>query len=202
MFTGIIENMGKVISCHSEGENKVFWIESSLTSALKVDQSVAHNGVCLTVEEINLSLQRFRVTAIDQTLRLTTAKEWFVGMSLNIERAVTMAHRLDGHMVQGHVDHTLTIIHKEDHDGSIHFQFEIPEDRRMLVVPQGSITLDGISLTVAELHDRVFTVSIIPYTLTHTNIQTWQIGTEVNVEYDLFGKYFMRYMQLYQGKEN
>lgn len=198
MFTGIVENLGEVVSAEQQQNNIIFWIQSSLTPELKIDQSVSHDGVCLTVEAIDLEKNQYRVTAIDQTLNKTNLGNWMIGKKVNLERSVTLEHRLDGHMVQGHVDGTLSCVSIEERAGSRLYEFVIPQHERPLVVPQGSITLEGISLTIASLEDDRLKVAIIPYTYQHTTVQFWKIGQLINVEYDLFGKYFMRYMKLYQ----
>lgn len=200
MFTGIIETIGKIVHIESKGRNKVFTIESELVPELKVDQSVSHNGVCLTVELLDVNRNRYQITAIDETLSKTTIGEWNIGQEINLERSVTLDQRLDGHLVQGHVDGLVVCINKEDKDGSISYTFELPEDALHLVIPHGSVTLDGISLTIASLLESHFSVAIIPYTLEHTTASFWQIGSKVNVEYDVFGKYLERYRQLYEGQ--
>ncbi|GAA5220320.1 riboflavin synthase [Membranihabitans marinus] len=198
MFTGIVENLGEVVSAEQEQNNIVYWIQSTLTPEFKIDQSVSHDGVCLTVEAIDLQKNQYRVTAIDQTLNKTNLLEWKVGKKVNLERSVTLEHRLDGHMVQGHVDGTLRCVSIEEKEGSRLYGFTIPQKDLPLVVAQGSITLEGISLTIASLEEDRLKVAIIPYTYQHTTVQFWKVGQLINVEYDLFGKYFMRYMKLYQ----
>lgn len=198
MFTGIVESIGKIVHIESKGENKVFTIESKLTPELKIDQSISHNGVCLTVEMLDLNSNQYQITAIHETLSKTTLGEWNVGEEVNLERSVTLNQRLDGHLVQGHVDGLVVCVGKEDKEGSIVYTFELPKEARHLVILQGSVTLDGISLTISSLTKSEFSVAIIPYTLEHTIAKQWNKGSKVNVEYDVFGKYLDRYRQLYE----
>lgn len=200
MFTGIVESMGQITDLKYEGRNKIITISSQLTPELKVDQSISHNGVCLTVERINLQNNQYQITAIEETLKKTTLDDWVVGDHVNLERSVTLEQRLDGHLVQGHVDGTTVCTDIKDRDGSMFFTFRLSEEHQHLVIPQGSVTLDGISLTIAELSLVEFSVAIIPYTFEHTNAQTWQTGKAVNVEFDVFGKYLERYRELYKSK--
>lgn len=202
MFTGIIEAMGELVSIEQKGENRMFTVHSDMTPELKVDQSLSHNGVCLTVEKVNKENNRYQVTAIQETLNKTTLGGWMPGDKVNLERSVTLQQRLDGHLVQGHIDGVVKCISKEDLEGSVKYTFELPEDSRHLLIPQGSVTLDGISLTVASLSDTEFSVAIIPYTLNHTTAMFWGPNMLVNVEYDVFGKYFERYRQLYSEMKN
>lgn len=196
MFTGIVEKIGKVVSVTAEGGNKKFIVHSDLTSELKVDQSVNHNGVCLTVERIFYAEEQYQVSAIDETLRKTNLGGLKEGDEVNLERSVTLNQRLDGHIVQGHIDGTVMCRSAEDKDGSHVFIFDLPEERRHLMIPQGSVALDGISLTVSHLGSDSFSVAIIPYTFTHTIAKYWKPGKRVNIEFDVFGKYFERYMNL------
>lgn len=197
MFTGIVESIGKIVHIESKGKNKTFTLESELVPELKVDQSVSHNGVCLTVEALDPSHNRYQVTAIHETLSKTTLGEWNIGQEVNLERSVTMDQRLDGHLVQGHVDGLVVCVNTEDKDGSMVYTFQLPEDALHLVIPHGSVTLDGISLTIASISGSQFSVAIIPYTLENTTASQWKKGSKVNVEYDVFGKYLDRYRQLY-----
>ncbi|MEO8772235.1 MAG: riboflavin synthase [Ferruginibacter sp.] len=194
MFTGIIEQTGKVEKITAEGSNRTFWIESTLASSLKIDQSVSHNGVCLTVEEINEN--RYRVTAIDETLQKTNLGKWQTGFSINLERCMQINGRLDGHIVQGHVDSVAlctSVILKE---GSWEFSFKIDQKFAGLIIEKGSITLNGISLTIFNVTADSFTVAIIPYTFEHTNMKFLKEGDPVNIEFDMIGKYVNRIMQL------
>lgn len=198
MFTGIVESLGQIVDIQSNGSNKTFVIHSALVPELKVDQSVSHNGVCLTVEKLDPDMNHYHTTAIHETLSKTTLDQWKTGDRVNLERAVTMEQRLDGHFVQGHVDGIVLCVKNEDLNGSMVYTFDLPENSRHLLIPQGSVTLDGISLTVAYLSHTKFSVAIIPYTLEHTTAQLWAPGKTVNVEYDVFGKYLDRYRELYQ----
>lgn len=193
MFTGIIESLGKIRTVGSNGTNKVFWIESPISGELKVDQSVSHNGVCLTVEEI--ADNAHRVTAIRETLDKTNLASWKAGDLVNLERCLAMNGRLDGHIVQGHVDTTAICLEKKDLDGSWQYKFEFPKGFSHLVIEKGSISINGASLTIFNVKKRKFDVAIIPYTYEHTNIQSVVPGTQVNIEFDLIGKYVSRLLQ-------
>lgn len=194
MFTGIIESMGNVVALTSNGTNKTFWIRSDISRDLKVDQSVSHNGVCLTVEE--LKGDQHRVTAIEETLRKTDLGDWTVGQPINLERSMLMNGRLDGHIVQGHADCTAICIGKHPLEGSWEFRFRFPGSYAPLVIEKGSISVNGISLTVFNVTDTEFTVAIIPYTITHTNLGSLEPGSQVNIEFDIVGKYINRKIQL------
>jgi riboflavin synthase len=194
MFTGIIETMGKVKEIISNGTNKSFWIESPLFSDLKVDQSISHNGVCLTVEDLSNGLHK--VTAVKETLDKTNLSQWSVGSNLNLERSLQLSSRLDGHFVQGHVD-CIGICKKiKDTDGSWHFGFEFPNKFASLIIEKGSICLDGISLTAFDVKKNSFKVAVIPYTWQHTNLQFLKAKGLVNLEFDLMGKYITRRLTL------
>lgn len=190
MFTGIIENKGIIKKIVTNGTNKSFIIESNLTKELKIDQSVAHNGVCLTVESINDST--YQVTAIDETLKITTLKNWEINSEINLERSVLANSRMDGHFVQGHVDTTAKCIEKIDKNESWEFCFEIGTQYANLIIEKGSIAINGISLTIYNVTENSFTVAIIPYTYHHTNIHKINLNDEVNIEFDLLGKYINR----------
>ena len=194
MFTGIIESLGKIRSIDTNGTNKTFWVESSLTAELKVDQSLSHNGVCLTVEEVKDNLHR--VTAIQETLEKTNLGTWLPGDLVNLERCMVMNGRLDGHIVQGHVDATATCLTRTDKDGSWEYRFEFPKKFGHLVIEKGSISLNGISLTIFNVKKSKFDIAIIPYTFEHTNIQSVAPGSLVNLEFDLIGKYVHRMAEL------
>ena len=190
MFTGIIENTGTVKEIVETGSNKSFWVLSPLWNELKVDQSLSHNGVCLTVEEIKENMHR--VTAIDETLLKTNLGDWKIGDLINLERCLQMNGRLDGHIVQGHVDCTAvcsTIVEKE---GSWEFSFNFHEAFAGNIIEKGSVTVNGISLTCFNICNTSFTVAIIPYTFEHTNMQQLEVGNKVNVEWDVIGKYVNR----------
>lgn len=193
MFTGIIESPGTVTYIQSSGTNKTFTISSPISAELKVDQSVSHNGVCLTVESVTGNTHT--VTAIAETLSKSNLGRWEVGNLVNLERCMQMNGRLDGHIVQGHVDATATCINREDKNGSWEYRFSFPAAFAALVIEKGSISLNGISLTVFDVSDTAFSVAIIPYTYEHTNMQQVFPGHTVNIEFDIVGKYIQRMLQ-------
>lgn len=195
MFTGIIEATGNITAIETYGTNKTFWISSPVSKDLKVDQSVAHNGVCLTVEEVKDGAHR--VTAIAETLEKTNLSKWQQGDVTNIERCLVMNARLDGHMVQGHVDTTGTCIKLRALDGSWEYTFQFPTQYAALLVEKGSVAVNGISLTVFNVDSDRFSVAIIPYTYEHTNMQAVTEGSTVNLEFDIIGKYVLRNAQLH-----
>lgn len=190
MFTGIIENTGVVKEVISTGSNRTFWINSPLWNELKVDQSLSHNGVCLTIEEIKEGCHR--VTAIDETLKKTNLGYWQAGTPVNLERCMQMNGRLDGHIVQGHVDTVAQCQSVTEKDGSWEFSFSFEEAFAALVIEKGSITLNGISLTLFNVTQTSFSVGIIPYTYHHTNLNAVKNGDWVNIEFDIIGKYIQR----------
>jgi riboflavin synthase len=192
MFTGIIEATGVVTDIITNGNNKSFWIESSVSSELQIDQSVAHNGVCLTVEEIKNNSHR--ITAIEETLAKTSLAKWAKHSVINIERCLTLSSRLDGHIVQGHVDTVATCTTIIEKNGSKEFTFQFDKRFASLIIEKGSIAINGISLTIFNVKDNMFTVAIIPYTFEHTNINQLQIGVDANIEFDMIGKYINRIM--------
>jgi len=190
MFTGIIENTGIVKEVIPNGTNKTFWINSPLRNELKVDQSLSHNGVCLTIEAIEEGCHR--VTAIEETLKKTNLGYWQPGTPVNLERCMQMNGRLDGHIVQGHVDaiaQCKAVIEKE---GSWEFVFSFDASFAALVIEKGSVTLNGISLTLFNVTNNSFSVGIIPYTYQHTNLNVLKNGDWVNIEFDIIGKYVQR----------
>jgi len=189
MFTGIIEQLGIIKKVVSNQTNKTFTIEAPFSNELKVDQSVAHNGVCLTVEQINGV--DYEVTAIDETLKKTALNEWKVGMEVNLERCMQMNARLDGHIVQGHVDGLAKCINLVTKAGSWEFTFQTPS-RLNLIVEKGSICINGVSLTAFNVSDNQFTVAIIPFTFEHTTFKHLSVGDHVNLEFDIIGKYVQR----------
>ncbi len=195
MFTGIIEATGTITGIETKGSNKTFWISSPVSKELKIDQSVAHNGVCLTVEEVKDGAHR--VTAIAETLEKTNLGSWHEGNLINIERCLLMNARLDGHMVQGHVDTTGTCIQLTELEGSWEYTFQFPPQFAALLVEKGSVAVNGISLTVFNVGSDHFSVAIIPYTYEHTNMQHVKEGTTVNLEFDIIGKYVLRNAQLH-----
>ena len=194
MFTGIIEKIGIVTDIISSENNISFWIKSPISDELSIDQSVAHNGVCLTVEEIIEG--KHRVTAIQETLNKTNLKQWKKNSFINLERCLAMNGRLDGHLVQGHVDSVATCLEIVEKQGSWEYTFEFDPQFASLIIEKGSITVNGISLTLFDVTNQSFRVAIIPYTYEHTNMQHLTIGDEVNVEFDLIGKYINRMMEL------
>ncbi|MDO6516071.1 riboflavin synthase [Zobellia uliginosa] len=192
MFTGIIETLGEIQQLQHEGGNLHITVKSSLAPELKIDQSVAHNGVCLTV--VSLDENTYTVTAIDETLQKTNLGELKVGEKVNLERAMILGSRLDGHIVQGHVDQTGTCTAVEEKDGSWFFTFEYDAATGNPTIEKGSITIDGTSLTVVNSGKNSFSVAIIPYTYEHTRFKSYQIGTVVNLEFDVIGKYVAKLM--------
>jgi len=196
MFTGIIETTGTLITAERQGTNAVFWIQSDISGDLKIDQSVSHNGICLTVDQLQPGAHR--VTAIAETLSKTNAGKWKTGDLLNIERCMPMNGRLDGHIVQGHVDATATCTEVKTLAGSWEYRFQFNEQFAALMIEKGSVCLNGISLTAFNVTNDQFTVAIIPYTFSHTNIQQVQQGSIVNIEFDIIGKYIQRMASLSQ----
>lgn len=196
MFTGIIESVGTVTAVETVGSNQIFWIESSISNNLKIDQSVSHSGVCLTVDALQPG--QHRVTAIAETLSKTNLGTWQPGTNVNLERCLQMNGRLDGHVVQGHVDTTATCINRSNKNGSWEYRFEIPIQFASLIIEKGSICLNGISLTIFDLTETQFSVAIIPYTFENTNIKEIAADAHVNIEFDIFGKYLNRLKSLNQ----
>jgi len=194
MFTGIIERTGVIASILPQGTNLDFWIASDLTPELKIDQSVAHNGVCLTVVEIQNN--QYRVTAVAETLSKTNLSFWQKGQLVNLERSLKVGDRLDGHFVQGHVDATGNCIAKETLEGSWLFRFRFPEQFASLMIEKGSICINGVSLTAFNVGKNEFKVTIIPYTYEHTNFQALRENDVVNLEFDVLGKYLLRHKEL------
>ena len=194
MFTGIIESLGIVKAIEKEGENIHLTITSSISKELKIDQSVAHNGVCLTV--VACDEYSHVVTAIQETLDKTNLSSWKVGEAINLERAMKLGDRLDGHIVQGHVDQIATCIDKVDHDGSWLFTFEYDKKMNNITIEKGSITVNGTSLTVVNSGINTFSVAIIPYTYEHTVFKNIIIGSIVNLEFDVIGKYVTKLASL------
>lgn len=193
MFTGIIEEIGKIVRIEREQANLHLYVKSSFTNELKIDQSVAHNGVCLTVVAINGDV--YQVTAIAETLAKTYLGNLQVGDAVNLERGMLLNTRLDGHIVQGHIDQIGTCSAIQEEAGSTRFTFEYDPSTGNVVIEKGSITVNGVSLTVVDATRDSFSVAVIPYTLAHTNLQHLQIGSIVNLEFDVIGKYVARLMQ-------
>ena len=193
MFTGIIEEIGKIVRIEREQANLHLYVKSSFTNELKIDQSVAHNGVCLTVVAIDGDV--YQVTAIAETLAKTHLGSLQVGDAVNLERGMLLNTRLDGHIVQGHTDQTGTCSAIQEEAGSTRFTFQYNPSTGNVVIEKGSITVNGVSLTVVDATRDSFSVAVIPYTLAHTNLQHLQIGSVVNLEFDVIGKYVARLMQ-------
>lgn len=196
MFTGIIETLGIVKEIKKDQTNLHFTIESQLTHELKIDQSVAHNGVCLTVVAIDNS--HYTVTAIDETIQKTNVGDWKIGDLVNLERAMKLGDRLDGHIVQGHVDQTAICSFVNENNGSWQYTFDYDDSIGNITIEKGSITVNGVSLTIVNSTKNQFSVAIIPYTFEHTNFKNFKVGTKVNLEFDLIGKYISK---LYQNKQ-
>ena len=194
MFTGIIESLGQVKEIATSGTNKSFWIESSLSTGFTIDQSVAHNGVCLTVEDVQNGLHK--VTAVEETLKKSELGQWTIGSLINLEQSLLPTQRVDGHFVQGHVDTTGSCKKIRDRDGSREITFEFPKKFAEFMVEKGSICVNGISLTAYDVKKSAFTVAVIPYTLEHTNLHMLREGDDVNLEFDLIGKYILRKLSL------
>ena len=187
MFTGIIETLGIVTDLKKENDNLHITISSSITNELKIDQSVAHNGICLTVVSINND--EYTVTAIKESIEKTNLADWKIGNSVNLERAMKLGDRLDGHIVQGHVDQIGICKSIEEANGSWYFTFEYDRNLNNITIEKGSITVNGVSLTVVNSKENEFSVAIIPYTYEHTNFSSFQKGTKINLEFDVVGKY-------------
>ena len=190
MFTGIIETLGRVASIEKEKNNLNITIESSFTNELKIDQSVAHNGICLTV--VGISDSKYVVTAVQETADKTNIGDWKIDDIVNLERGMKLGDRLDGHIVQGHVDQNAVCTDIKDAGGSTYFTFKYDSSIGNLTIEKGSITVNGVSLTVVNSKQDEFSVAIIPYTIEHTNFQNLKIGTKVNLEFDVIGKYVAR----------
>ncbi|NDP28453.1 MAG: riboflavin synthase [Flavobacterium sp.] len=195
MFTGIIESIGTVQEIKKDKDNVHITIDSTITEQLKIDQSVAHNGICMTIVAIADSL--YTVTAIGETIKKTNLSFLKVNDGINLERAMKLGDRLDGHIVQGHVDQVGTCILAEETNGSWYYTFEYDESIGNITIEKGSITVNGVSLTVVDSRKNEFSVAIIPYTYDHTNFNTFELGTKVNLEFDLIGKYISK---LYSNK--
>ena len=190
MFTGIIESLGTVKELRHDQDNLHLTISSAITPELKIDQSVAHNGVCLTV--VAMDNDSYTVTAIRETIEKTNLGDWKKGDSVNLERAMKLGDRLDGHIVQGHVDQIGLCKSVENANGSWYYTFEYDEKLNNLTIEKGSITVNGVSLTVVNSKQNQFSVAIIPYTYEHTNFKNFEVGTKINLEFDVIGKYVAR----------
>lgn len=193
MFTGIIEALGRVHKIEQEGSNRTFEIESHLAPELTIDQSVSHNGVCLTV--VAVEGDHYKVTAIDETLQKTSLGDWKEGSQVNLERCMPANGRFDGHIVQGHVDEVAVCTGRQEQDGSWLFDFEYSPESQNITVEKGSVTINGVSLTCFNSGNNSFRVAIIPYTFEHTNFHQLQPGDKVNLEFDIIGKYLQKIMK-------
>jgi riboflavin synthase len=198
MFTGIIESLGIIEEVSQNGTNKTFWINSALSSGLTIDESLCHSGVCLTIEEIRN--ETHRVTAIRETLEKTNLKYWKKGDLVNLERSMKMNGRIDGHIVQGHVDGMGKCISKKDLNGSFEYTFKYDEKNATLLIEKGSVCVNGVSLTAFNVSHDTFTVAIIPYTLEHTNFKSLKEADHVNLEFDILGKYVSRILHFNKAK--
>lgn len=196
MFTGIVESLGKIEEIEHDGTNTHFVVSSGISHALKVDQSVMHNGACLTV--VACDQHQHKVTAINETMFKTNLGSWRIGDSINLERSMMMNGRLDGHIVQGHVDTVGLVEDIQEENGSWRYYFSYSPSAERLTVSKGSICVNGVSLTVVDSKKDGFSVAIIPYTYEHTNFKMFKRGDQVNLEFDILGKYFARFMELYR----
>ena len=194
MFTGIIETLGTITELRKENDNLHISVSAAITPELKIDQSVSHNGVCLTV--VAIKGNEYTVTAIKETLNKTNLKQWKTGDLVNLERGMKLGDRLDGHIVQGHVDQTAVCKEVKEANGSWYYTFEYDSNLRNITIEKGSITVNGVSLTVVNSKANEFSVAIIPYTFEHTNFKNIKAGTVVNLEFDVIGKYVTRLQQL------
>ena len=190
MFTGIIEQLGTIEKVQAKGSNVTLTVRVDIASELKIDQSLSHSGVCLTVESITEN--SYTVTAIEETLKKTSLGSWKIGTVVNLERCLRFDGRLDGHIVQGHVDTVGKCVEAITKDGSWEYTISFDKKFSSLIIEKGSICLNGISLTIFNITDTTFTVAIIPYTFEHTNMHTLKVGVEVNLEFDMIGKYVNR----------
>ena len=197
MFTGIIETTGKVVKIEKDRGNIHFTIETPIASELKIDQSIAHDGVCLTTVHVDKEKNQYTLTAIQETLDKTNMRTWEVGYEVNLERCMRADDRLDGHIVQGHVDQTATCTKVEELDGSWKFYFEYDPGPKNITVDKGSISVNGVSLTVVDSEPNLFSVAIIPYTYDVTNFRNFKPGSVVNLEFDVIGKYVARLLELH-----
>lgn len=197
MFTGIVEKTAKVVKIEQENTNFHFTLEVDFADELSIDQSMAHDGCCLTVVSVDKAKKQYIVTAMDETMLKTNLSTWKVGTEVNVERSMRMDGRFDGHIVQGHVDQTATCTKVVDDNGSWRFYFEYDSSKNNITVPKGSISVNGTSLTIVDSEKGMFSVAIIPYTYQVTNFHNFRPGTVVNIEFDVFGKYVQRLLEQY-----
>lgn len=195
MFTGIIEGMGKVVKIEKDKGNIHFTIETPIAQELKIDQSIAHDGVCLTTVNVDKAKNQYTLTAVQETLDRSNLRTWGVGYEVNLERCMRLDGRLDGHIVQGHVDQTAECKKVEEVDGSWKFYFNYDPGQRNITVEKGSVSVNGVSLTVVDSEPGMFSVAIIPYTYDHTNFKHFKPGSIVNLEFDVIGKYVARLLE-------
>lgn len=197
MFTGIIEKTGKIIKIEQDRTNYHFTLEVDFADELSIDQSMAHDGCCLTIVKLDKAKKQYVVTAMEETMLKTNLKTWRVGDEVNLERSMRMDGRFDGHIVQGHVDQTATCEEVVDENGSWRYFFSYDPEKNNFTVPKGSISVNGVSLTVVDSRKGIFSVAIIPYTYQVTNFHSFKPGTMVNIEFDVFGKYVQRLVEEY-----
>lgn len=197
MFTGIVEKIGKIVKIEQENSNFHFTLEVDFADELKIDQSMAHDGCCLTVVKVDKEKNQYVVTAMDETMLKTNLKTWQVGTEVNLERSMKMDGRFDGHIVQGHVDQTAVCEKVVDENGSWRYYFRYDVAANNITVPKGSISVNGVSLTVVDSAEGYFSVAIIPYTYQVTNFHNFKVGSVVNIEFDVFGKYVQRLLEQY-----
>ncbi len=197
MFTGIVETTGKVVKIEKDRGNIHFTIETPIAGELKIDQSIAHDGVCLTTVHVDKKKQQYTLTAIQETLDKTNMRTWDVGYEVNLERCMRADDRLDGHIVQGHVDQTAVCTRVEELDGSWKFYFKYDPGPKNITVEKGSVSVNGVSLTVVDSMPEMFSVAIIPYTYEVTNFRNFKPGSVVNLEFDIIGKYVARLLELH-----
>lgn len=197
MFTGIIEKTGKIVHIEQENTNFHFTIEVDFVNELKVDQSMAHDGCCLTIVKVDFERNQYVVTAMDETMLKTNLKSWCVGYEVNLERSMRFDGRFDGHIVQGHVDQTAVCERVVDENGSWRYYFTYDAEANNFTVPKGSITVNGVSLTVVDSEKGRFSVAIIPYTQNVTNFHNFKPGTIINIEFDVLGKYVQKLLEQY-----
>ncbi|MDD3877550.1 MAG: riboflavin synthase [Bacteroidales bacterium] len=200
MFTGIIETMGKVVALDKDKGNLHITIETPIAKDIKIDQSIAHDGICLTTVDVDKNNNRYTITAVNETLERTNLRFIDIGYEINLERCLQMDGRLDGHIVQGHVDQTAVCKSVEETDGSWKITFEYDPDFGNFTVEKGSISINGTSMTIVDSGKNFFSVAVIPYTFEHTNFKNFKKGTVVNIEFDVIGKYVQKLLKLYLDK--
>lgn len=200
MFTGIVETMGKVVALEKDKGNVHITIETPIAQEMKIDQSIAHDGVCLTTVDVDKENNRYTITAVQETLDRSNLKYWEVGYDVNLERCMRLDGRLDGHIVQGHVDQTATVRKVEETDGSWKVTIDFDQKMGNYTVEKGSIAINGTSMTVVDSGDDFFSVAVIPYTFENTNFKDFKKGTVVNLEFDVIGKYVHKLLKLYFDK--